>query len=678
MTKEKLGKIKKFLRENANAIQKLATAHHKEFLGGLAYRNEFIEKYQENHIKIVNEFANYLDVRDIKSGIKIFKDLGEKLAKDSVKDNLTLEDAIDGTLFLKQAVWQMLEEQGLLSLLSTDEFYFISQRIGTYCDIVASKIAFSYHHFYILQINEEKKRQEEAEQRISNILENIPDGFVSYDRDFRYVYVNEKAAQMARMKKEEIIGKTIFEIFPVFVGTHAFQEYQRIMREGKPGQVEYFSPRVQRWVRVHLYPSKQGMANFIVDIAERKQTEAHQEFLEKVSTILGMSIDYKTTLNNIAKLIIPYLADYCRIVLVDENKRIQEIAVNHVDPKKISLVKKLYKLYKEEKSVKVGVWKIIETGKSELVSKITPERYKGLNPEILHIVKELNVHSHMGVPMAIGDKIVGALSLTSTRKDRKYTKEDLVFAEELARRSAFAVENARLYEKAKIALALRDEFISVASHELKTPVTSLKIYAQSLQKQLERRGEKTYIDLLVKMVAQVDKLTMLINDLLNVSRVQFGRLEFHKKAFDLNDLVREIVDSIQPTTRKHKIIIEGVIKRQVVGDRDRIGQVLTNLLTNAIKYSIRTNMIKVQLSSEKDVAVVTVQDFGIGIEKQHLAKLFNRFYRVTDGQERTFPGLGIGLYISNEIIKRHHGTMSVVSNKRRGSQFSFTLPYKGK
>ncbi len=238
-----------------------------------------------------------------------------------------------------------------------------------------------------------------------------------------------------------------------------------------------------------------------------------------------------------------------------------------------------------------------------------------------------------------------------------------------------AIENARLYTEAQKAIALRDDFISIASHELKTPITSLKMYTQVLQKQFAKKGQESLARFLAKMDTQLNKLTALIRDLLNVSKIELGQLEFREEAFDVNEVVKDTVEQIQSTTTQLAIHIEGRITQPVWGDKDRIGQVLTNLLTNAIKYSPEAETVLVRLTPDSGVAVVTVQDFGIGIAKEHQRSIFTRFYRVSDPEEQTYPGLGIGLYVSNEIIKRHGGTLTVSSEKGKGSQFRFTLPY---
>ncbi len=226
------------------------------------------------------------------------------------------------------------------------------------------------------------------------------------------------------------------------------------------------------------------------------------------------------------------------------------------------------------------------------------------------------------------------------------------------------------------AIGLRDNFISIASHELKTPVTSLKIYTEMLHRTFSQKGDATTTDYLSKIIKQIDKLTLLIQDLLNVARIQSNQLTFRIEKFDLNVMTQEVVENTQQITNKHNIQLKGKVNKKIWGDRERISQVLINLLTNGIKYSPKADKIIVILKEGKDGAIVAVQDFGIGINKSHQKKIFDRFYRINDIKEKTFPGLGIGLFISQTIIKRHGGEITIKSVPGEGSTFQFTLPLK--
>jgi two-component system, chemotaxis family, CheB/CheR fusion protein len=223
----------------------------------------------------------------------------------------------------------------------------------------------------------------------------------------------------------------------------------------------------------------------------------------------------------------------------------------------------------------------------------------------------------------------------------------------------------------------KEEFIGIASHELKTPVTSIKAYAQILQQHFMEAEDPSSAVLAEKMNNQIDRLTKLIIDLLDVTKISGGQLQFREEEFDLNELLNEVIDEIQHTTQKHVIVAELQGSPRIVGDRDRTGQVFTNLLSNAIKYSPEANKVIVTTNTDlKDQVSVCVQDFGIGMTEEMQRKVFQRFFRVNETRQNTYPGLGLGLYIASEIVKRQGGSIWVKSKKNEGSTFCFSLPLK--
>ncbi len=222
----------------------------------------------------------------------------------------------------------------------------------------------------------------------------------------------------------------------------------------------------------------------------------------------------------------------------------------------------------------------------------------------------------------------------------------------------------------------KDDFLGIASHELKTPVTSIKAYGQVLQRMFKSEGNDKGVAHLAKMDAQVNRLSNLIGDLLDVTKIQSGRLQFHEEHFDFNHVVNEVIEEIQRTTDKHRIIKKLDKTKKLYGDPERIGQVLINLMTNAIKYSPKTDKIVVSTNVDAKSVTLCVQDFGVGIPKDKKEKVFEQFFRVSGPKQDTFPGLGLGLYISSEIIKREGGRIWVESREGKGSTFCFTLPIK--
>ena len=220
----------------------------------------------------------------------------------------------------------------------------------------------------------------------------------------------------------------------------------------------------------------------------------------------------------------------------------------------------------------------------------------------------------------------------------------------------------------------KDDFIGIASHELKTPVTSIKGYAQVLEKMLLKKGDVIEAQMMNRMDAQIIRLTNLIGDLLDVTKINSGKLQFNDAAFDFNPMVKDLLEDLQRTTDKHTLVENFNKTGYVYGDKERISQVITNLITNAIKYSPSADKIIITTSMENNEVVLCVEDYGIGIPKDKLENVFEQFYRVSGDMQHTFPGLGLGLYISSEIIKREGGRIWVVSTQGKGSTFCFALP----
>ena len=222
----------------------------------------------------------------------------------------------------------------------------------------------------------------------------------------------------------------------------------------------------------------------------------------------------------------------------------------------------------------------------------------------------------------------------------------------------------------------KDDFIGIASHELKTPVTSMKAYTQVLERMLQKKGDAKEASMIGKMDGQLNRLTSLIADLLDVTKINSGKLQFNNQEFDFSANLDELIEDLQRTTAKHTIVKNFVPTGIVYGDKERIGQVITNLITNAIKYSPQSDKIIVHTTIGNNEVILCVQDFGIGIAEKNLDKVFEQFYRVSGEMQHTFPGLGLGLYISAEIIKRERGRIWVTSKEGKGSTFCFALPLK--
>lgn len=266
----------------------------------------------------------------------------------------------------------------------------------------------------------------------------------------------------------------------------------------------------------------------------------------------------------------------------------------------------------------------------------------------------------------IDDKFIRRLHIHSYLTNTQEKRDELMIS------TVTDVTQTALLEKQK------DEFMSLASHELKTPITSMKVFTQTLLRTFENKHDPQPMYYLSKIEGQLNKLTLLVKEMLEVSRLQTGRLQLHQEHFPIHMLIQEICEQMQFTTNDHRIQCSGDTQAEIYADKERIGQVLVNLIGNAIKFSPANTTIFVSWEIKNNTFIIDVKDEGIGISQERQVHIFDRFAKNDDATESTFPGMGVGLYIASEIVKRHNGTIKVTSEKEKGSLFTIALPIKHK
>ena len=413
--------------------------------------------------------------------------------------------------------------------------------------------------------------------------------------------------------------------------------------------------------------------------AERERAERAQRFLAEAGTLLSASLDYETTLQSVARSAVPYLADLCVVDLVEEDGTIRRVAAAHADPAKQELATELLR-YPPPADGTYNTPAVLRDGRSRLVPDID-EAYlasAARDPEHLRIIRELGPKSSMVVPLLVRDRTLGSIQLVATESRRAYGPADLALAEELAQRAAVAVENARLYREAQEAVRARDEFLSIASHELRTPVAGIKGHAQLLLRARQRgRLDPERLDRSIASVAAAaDRLATLIHDLLDVSRIRLGQLPLRPQRLDLAALLGNVATRFrEQLDERHRLVLDPVGPCPLWGDPDRLEQVLTNLLDNAVKYSPSGGDVRVSLRQDNGAAVLAVRDEGIGLPPGATDAIFQPFGRATNAARQNLPGMGLGLYICRDIVERHGGRIWAESGgEGRGTTMYVRLP----
>lgn len=413
------------------------------------------------------------------------------------------------------------------------------------------------------------------------------------------------------------------------------------------------------------------------DITPVTRVEVTSRFLEEATQILASSLDYQTTLANVARLAVPDVADWCAVDVVDDEGRPHRLAVAHVDPAKEALAREIGERYGEREEGGL-VRAVSESGKSLLFPEITDEQIASTARDAAHLetIRALGLHSAMLVPLVARDRCLGVITFILAESDYQYDGEDLALAEALASRAAVAVDNARLYHEAQEALQRRDEFLSIASHELRTPLTSIGLQISMLNRFIQRLALEPEAGTRLQrsmqaLDRQVKRLNLLVDQLLDVSRLAAGRLALERDEFDLVEMAREVTNRFRESSGEQGPLLLQA-QGPVIGrwDRFRLDQILTNLIANAFKYA-PGSPLEISVARRRDWAEMTVRDFGPGIPAEQRSSIFERFAR---GDHHTESGLGLGLYICRQLAMAHGGTIELEPVAGEGAAFTVRLP----
>jgi PAS domain S-box-containing protein len=495
----------------------------------------------------------------------------------------------------------------------------------------------------------------EAHQTLSAIIQASPAAIILIDPDGTVRLWNPAAARIFGWPADEVVGRLLPTV-PPGKNDEFRSNLERAARgepilgvETKRQCKDGTLIDVALWASAVRHASGEVQCVFVItDITERKRAEDAQRLLARAGSELASSLDDEATLERVAKLAVPEWADTCSIYLREDGE-VRCVATAYAGTGA--------PVSARAEPEMAAVARVLAMG--------LPELHGEAGPPVLACLR---------VPLVVRNQPLGVLSLISTR--RPYDGKDLELAQELARQTGLAIDNSRLYRETQQAVRLREEFLSIASHELKTPISALQLQLHGLLN-LSRTPAGPSPDRLRRGLEVVDRQvrrqTQLINDLLDVSRISAGRLQLHPEPLEVSALVREVAERFEPELARSGSKLELRLSDETLGqwDRLRLDQVVTNLLSNAMKYG-RGNPITVSTEVAGDWVRIRVKDGGIGIAPEALARLFNRFERAVS--ERNYGGFGLGLWIARQIIETMGGRIHVDSELGVGSTFTVELP----
>jgi signal transduction histidine kinase len=411
-------------------------------------------------------------------------------------------------------------------------------------------------------------------------------------------------------------------------------------------------------------------------LQEAEEAQRRSELLAEASAVLSDSLDHHVVLAQLARLMVGSFSDWCVVDLVEDGE-IRRVAGAAADPAKEHVLEELQRRFPPRWDSPHPATRVLTTGQPLVFPEVTEADARRMSESDEHrlLGEVLGARSGLCVPLEARGRLLGALTAGSARPDRRFGPPDVELILEVARRAAIAIENAQLYHQSQEALRLRDEFLSVASHELNTPMAALMLSLEGLgtpdpDLQLDARSTVQVAKLAER---QGRRLTKMIGDLLDVTRLARGSLALHCEEVELTALVREVVARYKPELERAGCEISLDLAGPVQGlwDPMRLDQVVLNLLANAAKFGAH-KPIELAVARVGDRARLTVSDHGIGVDPSQHTRIFERFERGVSSHH--YGGLGLGLYICKRIVESHGGVITMDSRPGHGATFLVELP----
>ncbi len=528
----------------------------------------------------------------------------------------------------------------------------------------------------------------ENESHLRRLLEQLPAIVYTTDRELRFTFgVGQGLAELGLQSQTVLGGVFLHEYLHLKDRNDpALAPHHRAL-QGE--SVSYESDWAGRHYQSFVSPFRDADGEIIGTLAvgwnitERKRIEDTLRLLSEASLSLAGSLDYDETLAKVGRLAVPGLGDWCLIGVLDDD-HLRLVAATHVDRSKEALFAAM--LPQGELDTMGEIGKVIRTQKPLLVEHVTDEMLAGgaayaqtfgdVSTRGAELFAKVGMRSTLVVPLVARGRTLGVLSLGRTQEGRPYGPHDVGVAEDLGRRCAMAIDSSLLYRSSQEAIQTRDEFLSIASHELRTPLTSLLLRLEGFERTAKegRALDARYVESSLDVIhRQAKRLSALVEQLLDVSRMRRGQFDLDREDADLAEILREVSGRLAGSLALAGCTLTLSAPVPVVGrwDRMRMEQVITNLLSNAIKFARSTN-IEGGVEGDADRARLFVRDRGMGIAPVDQDRIFGRFERAASS--KYYGGLGLGLYITRQIVEAHGGTIRVSSTPGEGSTFVVELP----
>ena len=538
--------------------------------------------------------------------------------------------------------------------------------------------------------HEAERRAAESNALLHAILTSTSDAVFVKDLDGRYLTINAVGAAVLHRTPDEVIGHANTEFLGDRLSAELREVEEEVLRTGRTSQREDMITvdGVRRWFLSSrgIWRDAQGVVGGIVgmatNITERRRREQANSLLAEAGRVLAESLDYRTTLNTVAHLAVPALADWCSVLVRTPDGALETLAVAHADGERAQAAREMMARYPNAPETPTGASRVVSTGSPEVYTDISDEMLATVARDATHLamLRDLGMRSAMIVPMRAHGRTLGAISLIAAESGRHFTERDLPIAEELARRSALAIENAELFEAAAAANRVKSEFLASISHELRTPLNAILGYTQLLSDGITGPVNDAQQHQLKRVRASATHLLGLIDEVLSFSRLEAGREQASLADVAVADALEDAMTLVRPLAAARDLTFELLPVPTVDGaplrmttDVLKLRQILVNLLNNAVKFTDRGSVTLITRLEGDDV-IFSVRDTGIGIPAAHLERVFEPFWQVEQAASRRVGGTGLGLSVTRRLAHLLGGEVTVQSAVGEGSRFDVRLP----
>lgn len=543
------------------------------------------------------------------------------------------------------------------------------------------------HNGIVRELERRVAELEASEARLRTIIEKTADAIVIVDTAGSVQFVNPAAAKLFRRSAHELAGELFG--FPVVAGETAEIDIvsgdgQAIVAElraaettweGKPAYLASLRDITDR------RRAEERARKLVSERTARATAEAAQRrssLLADASSLLGTSLDYTATLSNLARLICPFMATWCVIDVV-EDKKIRRIAACHADPARQSPLNELKQKYTPNKTLANDpVMRVVASGTAEMFERVSDDWLSGIAHDKQHLeaLRALEPASVLIVPISARGRTIGVMTLVLAGSEKRYTTQDLDVAQEIARRAGFAMDNARLYQRAREANQAKADFLAVMGHELRTPLNAIIGYGDLMQLGVPEALPDSLCGHVDRIKFSAAHLLALIDEIFTFTRIEAGRERVRRKPVSIRAIVAEAAAAVEPAAAEKGIKLVTPTTNEpfvIQSDAGKVRQILVSLLSNAVKFT-ENGSVTIDLQRDETFVLIRVRDTGIGISAQHIERIFDSFWQVERAATRRAGGTGLGLTIARRLAQLLGGNVRVESVIKQGSVFTVRLP----